>query len=306
MSELEWESRRSFVARRMEEVSSTFRSFTVYREQTSTIAFNVLTLTLTSEVTNEDSRSSMLTRHGPSWHSVASNPSSFKSQVPLFSACCRPPDSISAPVVSIFLARTVGIEQKMSLRSALVVGFVVGTLVDVAHGGFVSELQQSRISFATSPCLKHGFGLEAARDATNKMRQHNQPLADETRRKLLSTVPALALLSTTARPNRANAIGPVKIGLTPTSYTALPCPKNRPIPGQKAMAGMRGLCVTVEANLDEAPPKELNKVGVYGFVTDGETGDSVLANNPDLSTDAGQFAMIESITTDDRKVRTVP
>jgi hypothetical protein len=72
------------------------------------------------------------------------------------------------------------------------------------------------------------------------------------------------------------------------------------------MAGMRGLCVTVEASLDEAPPKDLNKVGVYGFVTDGETGDSVLANNPDLSTDAGQFAMIESITTDDRKVRTVP
>jgi hypothetical protein len=140
------------------------------------------------------------------------------------------------------------------------------------------------------------------------MRQRGAPLADETRRQLFSKLPALALLSTitTSSPNRANAIGPVKIGLTPTSYTALPCPKNRPIPGQKAMAGMRGLCVTVEASLDEAPPKDLNKVGVYGFVTDGETGDSVLANNPDLSTDAGQFAMIESITTDDRKVRTVP
>jgi hypothetical protein len=41
---------------------------------------------------------------------------------------------------------------------------------------------------------------------------------------------------------------------------------------------------------------------VYGFVTDAITGDSVLANNPDLSTDAGQFAMIESVTTKDRKV----
>eukprot|EP00957_Ditylum_brightwellii_P089345 6802622-Ditylum_brightwellii.AAC.1 len=48
--------------------------------------------------------------------------------------------------------------------------------------------------------------------------------------------------------------------------------------------------------------KDLEKVGVYGFVTDGVTGDSVLANNPDLSTDAGQFAMIESVTTNDRKV----
>jgi len=35
---------------------------------------------------------------------------------------------------------------------------------------------------------------------------------------------------------------------------------------------------------------------VYGFVKDGVTGDSVLANNPDLSTDAGQFAMVETIT----------
>lgn len=35
---------------------------------------------------------------------------------------------------------------------------------------------------------------------------------------------------------------------------------------------------------------------MYGFVIDGVTGDSVLANNPDLSTDAGQFAMIETIT----------
>lgn len=35
---------------------------------------------------------------------------------------------------------------------------------------------------------------------------------------------------------------------------------------------------------------------MYGFVIDAVTGDSVLANNPDLSTDAGQFAMIEAIT----------
>lgn len=41
---------------------------------------------------------------------------------------------------------------------------------------------------------------------------------------------------------------------------------------------------------------------MYGFVTDGFTGDSVLANNPDLSTDAGQFAMIESVTTTTKNV----
>lgn len=69
------------------------------------------------------------------------------------------------------------------------------------------------------------------------------------------------------------------------------------------MKGMRGLCVTVDADLKESPDKELEKVGVYGFVKDGVTGDSVLANNPDLSTDAGQFAMIETITTSTKKVQ---
>jgi len=68
------------------------------------------------------------------------------------------------------------------------------------------------------------------------------------------------------------------------------------------MVGMQPMCVTVTADLKEAPPKALEKVGVYGFVTDGVTGDSVLANNPDLSTDAGQFAMIESVTPTDKTV----
>jgi hypothetical protein len=68
------------------------------------------------------------------------------------------------------------------------------------------------------------------------------------------------------------------------------------------MKGMKGVCVTVKAKLAESSPKDLDKVGVYGFVTDALSGDSVLANNPDLSTDAGQFAMIETITTKTNKV----
>jgi len=68
------------------------------------------------------------------------------------------------------------------------------------------------------------------------------------------------------------------------------------------MKGLRGLCVTVKADLEEPTPKDLEKVGVYGFVTDDSTGDSVLANNPDLNTDAGQFAMIESITPKEKSV----
>ena len=65
---------------------------------------------------------------------------------------------------------------------------------------------------------------------------------------------------------------------------------------------MRGLCVTVQAELKSPPPKDLADVGVYGFVTDAVTGDSVLANNPDLSTDAGQFGMVPSIKVTDQKI----
>mmetsp|Transcript_21781 Transcript_21781/g.30344 ORF Transcript_21781/g.30344 Transcript_21781/m.30344 type:complete len:254 (-) Transcript_21781:1917-2678(-) len=126
------------------------------------------------------------------------------------------------------------------------------------------------------------------------------------RRSFLSTSAATAVATIAfglvTPPQPAQAVGPVKVDLINPKYSAAPCPKDRPIPGEKAMKGMRGLCVTVEADLKENAPKELEKIGVYGFVKDGNTGDSVLANNPDLSTDAGQFAIIEKVTTKDKKV----
>jgi hypothetical protein len=106
-----------------------------------------------------------------------------------------------------------------------------------------------------------------------------------------------------AQPQPANAIGPIKINLLNPKYTAIPCPKDRPIPGEKAMKGMRGLCVTVDVDLEDLPDRELEKIGVYGYITDEGTGESVLANNPDLSTDAGQFAMIEQIKQTDKKTQ---
>ena len=121
-----------------------------------------------------------------------------------------------------------------------------------------------------------------------------------------TTATSAALLSattTTTFPAPANAVGPTKINLLNPTYTAVTCPKDKPIPGEKAMKGMKGLCVTVNVDLDEAPEKPLEKVGVYGFVTDKDTGESVLANNPDLSTDAGQFAMIESVKPSDKKIQ---
>lgn len=126
---------------------------------------------------------------------------------------------------------------------------------------------------------------------------------DSRRDFLIATTTAAVATVLASQPEPASAVGPVKVTLTATNYSAKPCPPSKPIPGQQAMRGMRGLCVTVDADLKESPPKELEKVGVYGFITDGDTGDSVLANNPDLSTDAGQFAMIESVKPTDKKVQ---
>lgn len=125
--------------------------------------------------------------------------------------------------------------------------------------------------------------------------------ASKDRRDFLVQV-AVTASAVVLSPRPAHAIGPVRVSLTPTSYVAKMCPPNKPIPGEKAMKGMRGLCVTVQAVLDDPVPKNLDKVGVYGFITDGETGDSVLANNPDLSTDAGQFAIVEKVLTTDKKL----
>jgi len=106
-----------------------------------------------------------------------------------------------------------------------------------------------------------------------------------------------------SKPAPAEAVGPIKINLLNPKYVARPCPKDKPIPGEKAMKGMKGLCVTVDVDLEESPKKPLELVGVYGFVTDKETGESVLANNPDLSTDAGQFAMVDAVNPSDKKVQ---
>lgn len=127
------------------------------------------------------------------------------------------------------------------------------------------------------------------------------------RRAFLQTASALTIgtaVSTTiaGAPEEAQAIGPVRLKLKVLDYSAKICPPDRPIPGEKAMKGMRGLCVTVQAILEEVSPKDLVKPGVYGFVVDAKTGDSVLANNPDGGTDAGQFAIIESITPQTTKV----
>lgn len=85
--------------------------------------------------------------------------------------------------------------------------------------------------------------------------------ASSSRRSFIGQSAALtlgALTASTLTPTvggPAQAVGPVKILLENPVYKAAPCPPSRPIPGEKAMKGMRGLCVTVKADLDGAPDK---------------------------------------------------
>jgi hypothetical protein len=140
-----------------------------------------------------------------------------------------------------------------------------------------------------------------------KQTELNAASSDVSRRDLIIGTAAasagILLGSGISNPQPAQAIGPVKINLLNPTYSAVICPKDRPIPGEKAMQGMKGLCVTVEVDLENAPEKTLEKVGVYGYVKDKGTGESVLANNPDLSTDAGQFAMVEEVKPGDTKIQ---
>lgn len=112
---------------------------------------------------------------------------------------------------------------------------------------------------------------------------------------VLITAGAFTAAQTTGGVEPAQAVGPTKINLLNPTYRARPCPRDKPIPGEKAMKGMKGLCVTVDVDLEESPDKDLELVGVYGFVTDRASGESVLANNPDLSTDAGTFLFFISM-----------
>lgn len=85
-----------------------------------------------------------------------------------------------------------------------------------------------------------------------------------TRRSFLGQSAALSLGALTATQltpgtgGSAEAVGPVKISLKNPQYSAAPCPPSKPIPGEKAMKGMRGLCVTVKADL-EGPPEKVSR-----------------------------------------------
>lgn len=172
----------------------------------------------------------------------------------------------------------------------------IGCFTSHDHGVVVvsaySINQPKKTSTTTTPTTMNDNTINNTR--RNFMQQTTSTILSITTTAMTTVTTSQLLLPP---PQPAYAVGPVKLKLQVDSYSAKICPKDRPIPGEKAMKGMKGLCVTVQATLLEATPKDLVQVGVYGFVIDSITGNSVLANNPDLSTDAGQFAMIENTLT---------
>ena len=82
------------------------------------------------------------------------------------------------------------------------------------------------------------------------------------------------------------------------------CDGRKPImPGQKAMEGLYPACIEVEATLTNPNEKTYKDVSVYGMVKENEAGNSVLPNNPDFSTDAGQYAMIKKVLPGEQEVK---
>lgn len=119
-----------------------------------------------------------------------------------------------------------------------------------------------------------------------------------------STFTTAAILSSNfLLPHNVDAFGPVSLPLKVVSYKPVElCNGRKPImPGQKAAFGLFPVCIEVEADIleSEKSSKTLTDVSVYGFVKEVDAGNSVLPNNPDFNTDAGQYAIIQKINPGD-------
>jgi len=145
----------------------------------------------------------------------------------------------------------------LSLRSVL--GLFIAASASNLCGAFSP--------YASSPPASHSSSLSWALQASSNANGNGDgdgvaEAADPTgRRSFLGQSVALSLGALTAAQlapgtgGPADAVGPVKINLNNPQYSAAPCPPSKPIPGEKAMKGMRGLCVTVKADLEGSPDK---------------------------------------------------
>ena len=127
-------------------------------------------------------------------------------------------------------------------------------------------------------------------------------------RQIAKSVATASLLQLPISPilQPAQAFGPVEMkDFKIKNYENVElCDGKKPImPGQKAMEGLYPACIEVEATLTNPNEKTYKDVSVYGMVKENEAGNSVLPNNPDFSTDAGQYAMIKKVLPGEQNVR---
>jgi len=101
------------------------------------------------------------------------------------------------------------------------------------------------------------------------------------------------------------AYGPQDVDLKIIGYKQVElCDGKKPImPGQKAAEGLFPVCIEVDADVNNPGKNELKDVSVYGFIKENGAGNSVLVNNPDFRSDAGQYAMIKSVPIGSSKVK---
>lgn len=64
-------------------------------------------------------------------------------------------------------------------------------------------------------------------------------------------------------------------------------------------------CVRVKCSVNNPTKNPLKDTAVFGFVVDESSGASMIANNPDFRSDAGQFATIDRIPPGDNDIEFV-
>ena len=124
--------------------------------------------------------------------------------------------------------------------------------------------------------------------------------------KILLKSSIASVILNTFSPIHVNAFGPVEVPLKVISYKQVElCNGKKPLmPGQKAMEGLFPVCLEVEATVTNPDTKKtLEDVSVYGFVKEDSAGNSVLPNNPDFKSDAGQYAMIKFVPPGESNVK---
>jgi hypothetical protein len=106
-----------------------------------------------------------------------------------------------------------------------------------------------RTQFLSLICLLGGLRFSSSYNSFSlkmsaKLSSDSPIVGGSTRKSFLAnSVGAVgaAFLGASLNPDQVNAIGPVKVELINPVYTAAPCPPSKPIPGQMAMKGMKGL-----------------------------------------------------------------